>query len=96
MPENMMENARIQSAQATINACKSLLADSDYQLIKIVEGMLSCKSIAELLAWFATSLTACGALIENRIKWRAAINAAEAEIAEEEQAIAASLTAENE
>ena len=85
----MMENERIQNAQARINAYKSLLADSDYQIYKIVEGMLSCKTFTELLTWFATALAEHGNLIQKRVEWRAAINAAESEIAAEEAAIAA-------
>ena len=79
----MIENEKIQNAQARINACKSLLADSDYQIYKIVEGMLSCKTFTDLLVWFATVLAEYGDLIERRVQWRADINEAEIIIAQQ-------------
>lgn len=55
----------------------------------MVEGMLVCESVGELMQWFKSAILNHGELIEQRKKWREDVNAAEAEIAAEEAAIAA-------
>ena len=79
----MMENERIQNAQARINACKSLLDNSDYILIRIVERMISCETFEELLSVFKSAITESGKEISDRAQWRSSINDSEEEISAE-------------
>lgn len=65
---------------AEINALKSLLSDSDYQLLKMVENLAGCTSILEILAVFKSFLSDFGDLVNSRKTWRANINLLEAEL----------------
>ena len=55
-----------------ITALKSLLQDSDYQLIKLIENLAGCTS-KSFLAEF-------GELVNSRKTWREKINLLEAEL----------------
>lgn len=66
--------------QGEINARKSLLADSDYQMIKLVENMADCTTITQLVGVFKDFLTGFKDLVANRRKWRDEINAYEKEL----------------
>lgn len=65
---------------AEINALKSLLSDSDYQLLKMVENLAGCTSILEILAVFKSFLSDFGDLVNSRKAWRENINLLEAEL----------------
>lgn len=65
---------------AEITALKSLLTESDYQLIKMLENLAGCTSILEILAVFKSFLTDFGELVNNRKTWRENINTLEAEL----------------
>ncbi len=65
---------------AEINALKSLLSDSDYQLLKMVENLAGCTSILEILAVFKSFLSDFGDLVNSRKTWRENINLLEAEL----------------
>lgn len=65
---------------AEITALKSLLTESDYQLIKMLENLAGCTSIVEILAVFKSFLTDFGELVANRKQWREDINTLEAEL----------------
>lgn len=65
---------------AEITALKSLLSESDYQLIKMLENLAGCTSILEILAVFKSFLTDFGELVSNRKIWRENINTLEAEL----------------
>lgn len=65
---------------AEITALKSLLTESDYQLIKMLENLAGCTSIIEILAVFKSFLTDFGELVTNRKQWREDINTLEAEL----------------
>lgn len=65
---------------AEITALKSLLTESDYQLIKMLENLAGCTSILDILAVFKSFLTDFGELVNNRKTWRENINTLEAEL----------------
>lgn len=65
---------------AEITALKSLLAESDYQLIKMLESLAGCTSLFDILAVFKSFLTDFGELVNNRKTWRENINTLEAEL----------------
>lgn len=65
---------------AEITALKSLLAESDYQLIKMLENLAGCTSLLDILAVFKSFLTDFGELVNNRKTWRENINTLEAEL----------------
>ncbi|MGN0735213.1 MAG: hypothetical protein ACI4LP_05270 [Anaerovoracaceae bacterium] len=65
---------------AEINALKSLLSDSDYQLLKMVENLAGCTSILEILAVFKSFLSDFGDLVNSRKTWRENINLLEEEL----------------
>lgn len=65
---------------AEITALKSLLTESDYQLIKMLENLAGCTSILEILAVFKSFLTDFGELVNSRKTWRENINLLEAEL----------------
>lgn len=65
---------------AEITALKSLLSESDYQLIKMLESLAGCTSLLDILAVFKSFLTDFGELVNNRKTWRENINLLEAEL----------------
>lgn len=65
---------------AEITALKSLLAESDYQLIKMLENLAGCTSILDIMAVFKSFLTDFGELVNDRKTWRENINTLEAEL----------------
>ncbi len=65
---------------AEITALKSLLSESDYQLIKMLENLAGCTSLLDILAVFKSFLTDFGELVSNRKIWRKNINTLEAEL----------------
>ena len=77
-----MENERVQEAQARINACKSLLTDTDYIIIKATEEMFSCETFEELLEVFKNVKAEYGEAISARKNWRSDIDAEQIKINE--------------
>lgn len=75
-----MENENNHEAHARLNACKSLLSDTDYLLIKAVEDMVACETIEELLEVFKSVKEEHGKAISDRKMWRNDINAAQTQI----------------
>ena len=73
-------NERRNQIRGEITALKSLLQDSDYQLIKMLENLAGCTSILEILAVFKDFITNFGDLVKDRKKWREDINLLEAEL----------------
>lgn len=69
-----------ESITAEITALKSLLTESDYQLIKMLENLAGCTSILDILAVFKSFLTDFGELVNDRKTWRENINTLEAEL----------------
>lgn len=69
-----------ESITAEIAALKSLLTESDYQLIKMLENLAGCTSILDILAVFKSFLTDFGELVNDRKTWRENINTLEAEL----------------
>lgn len=65
---------------AEITALKSLLTESDYQLIKMLESLAGCTSLLDILAVFKSFLTDFGELVNDRKAWRENINTLEAEL----------------
>lgn len=64
--------------QGEITACKSLLADNDYTIIKTLEGLLSCTSITDFVALIQGVAEDVLALKDRRQEWRNKINEMEA------------------
>ena len=73
-------NEKRENIVAEITALKSLLADSDYQLLKMVENLAGCTSILEILAVFKSFLSDFGDLVNSRKSWREKINLLESEL----------------
>lgn len=75
-----MDDEKRNEINGEITALKSLLQDTDYQLIKMLENLAGCTSIIDILATFKTFLTEFGELVNNRKTWRENINLLEAEL----------------
>lgn len=78
-----------QEIQGEINACKQLLADSDYSILKTLEGLLSCTSATGMIAYLKDLTGEIAELVKQRRAWRDKVNDLEAqfETAEDEQAL---------
>lgn len=61
-----------------ITAIKSLLIDTDYQIIKAAETLLSCKSVTEIVKALTDIGEDIAATMAKRVQWRAKINELEA------------------
>lgn len=66
-----------------INACKQLLADSDYTIIKTIEGLLSCTSAIDMIAYLKGIADDVMALKDKRQAWRDTINRLEEQLEQE-------------
>lgn len=60
--------------EAEIRACKSLLNDSDYLMIKLFEQLIQCETASDMAALFNSFSEERGELVANRTKWRNTIN----------------------
>ena len=60
-----------------IMACKSLLNESDYQLMKMLESLTDCTTATGLIKVLASFRDEFKELVANRIKWRATVNECE-------------------
>lgn len=83
----MTNNEKRQRINEEITALKSLLADTDYNALKLIEDLVvTMKSanavnfIAKYLEWLIKAVMEFGAVIDQRIAWRARINELETEL----------------
>lgn len=67
--------------QGEITACKMMLADSDYAVLKTVEGLLSCTSVSDMLRYILDVPDDIMDKVRKRAQWRRTINAFEDELA---------------
>ena len=65
-----------------INALKSLLNNSDYQIIKLMESLASCTTAVSLLTALKEFTVTFGELVTKRQQWRAKINELEEQLVE--------------
>lgn len=86
-----------QEIQGEITACKSLLSDSDYSILKTLEGMLTCTSASGIIAYLKELTEELFALKVKRQAWRDRINEMEAQLAalDAEETNAEQVEAEN-
>lgn len=70
-----------QEIQGEITACKSLLADSDYSILKTLEGMMTCTSATGIINYLKEITEELLALKDKRQEWRDKINELEAQLA---------------
>lgn len=69
-----------QEIQGEITACKSLLADSDYSILKTLEGLMTCTSATGIINYFKEITEELLALKDKRQEWRDKINELEAQL----------------
>ena len=62
------------NALGEITALKSLLADSDYSILKTLEGLLSCTSATGIIAFLKDVTADIKDIATKRAEWRARIN----------------------
>ena len=72
--EEWIEYTPEELAEREANEARSGLAASDYVVIKAGEALLSCASIAELLATLADMRKAHRDILSARAKWRERLN----------------------
>lgn len=68
------------NALGEITALKSLLADSDYSILKTLEGLLSCTSATGIIAFLKDVTADIKDIATKRAEWRARINELEEQI----------------
>lgn len=71
---------RTTQIQGEINARKSLLKDSDYEIIKAMESLVGCTSLADILTALKNFATQFSDLVKKRQAWRKEINELEDEL----------------
>lgn len=64
-----------------IEACKLLLNDSDYSIIKTLEGMIACTSATGIITYLKEITDELRTLKDKRQAWRDRINDLEAQLA---------------
>ena len=64
-----------------IEACKLLLNDSDYSILKTLEGMIACTSATGILTYLKEITDELRTLKDKRQAWRDRINDLEAQLA---------------
>lgn len=76
-----------QEIQGEITACKQLLADSDFSILKTLEGLLSCTSATGMITYLKGLTGDLAELVRQRQAWRDKVNDLEAQLdtAEDEQ-----------
>lgn len=62
------------SVRGEITALKSLLADSDYSILKTLEGLLNCTSATGIIAFLKDVTSDIKEIATKRAAWRARIN----------------------
>lgn len=66
--------------QGEINACKSLLADSDYKILKSLEQLVGCTSIVEVIDCIKGIGETAMEISRKRQQWRDTINTMEEQL----------------
>lgn len=86
-----MEDLReeISAIEAEINAMKSLLANSDYEIIKLAESLADCNSSTEIVKAIKAFWGDYQAIVEKRRSWRERIRELQAEADEKAEALSA-------
>ena len=64
-----------------IEACKLLLNDSDYSIIKTLEGLIACTSATGIITYLKEITDELRTLKDKRQAWRDRINDLEAQLA---------------
>lgn len=64
-----------------IEACKLLLNDSDYSILKTLEGMIACTSATGIITYLKDITEELRTLKDKRQAWRDRINDLEAQLA---------------
>ena len=71
-----------QEVLGEITACKQLLADSDYSILKSLEGLLTCTSATGMISYLKDLTSEMLALKVQRQEWRDKINILEKQLEE--------------
>ena len=74
MPNTTNNTQNSTNALGEITALKSLLADSDYSILKTLEGLLSCTSATGIIAFLKDVTADIKDIATKRAEWRALIN----------------------
>mgnify|MGYP001658370258 FL=1 len=74
MPNTTNNTQNSTNALGEITALKSLLADSDYSILKTLEGLLSCTSATGIIAFLKDVTADIKDIATKRAEWRARIN----------------------
>lgn len=69
-----------QEIQGEITACKQLLADSDFSILKTLEGLLSCTSATGMITYLKGLTGDLAELVQRRQAWRDKVNDLEAQL----------------
>lgn len=69
-------------ALGEITALKSLLADSDYSILKTLEGLLNCTSATGIISFLKDVTTEIKEIAAKRAAWRERINELEKQFPE--------------
>lgn len=69
-------------ALGEITALKSLLADSDYSILKTLEGLLNCTSATGIISFLKDVTTEIKEIAAKRAAWRERINELEEQFPE--------------
>lgn len=69
-------------ALGEITALKSLLADSDYSILKTLEGLLNCTSATGIISFLKDVTTEIKEIAAKRAAWRERINEIEKQFPE--------------
>lgn len=68
---NMQNDTNV---RGEITALKSLLADSDYSILKTLEGLLNCTSATGIITFLKDVTSDIKEIVAKRAAWRARIN----------------------
>lgn len=74
MPNTTNNTQNSTNALGEITALKSLLSDSDYSILKTLEGLLSCTSATGIIAFLKDVTADIKDIATKRAEWRARIN----------------------
>ena len=84
-----MDKTNRSDLMGEITACKNLLGETDYQLIKMLESMTSATTATGLIAMLKSFASDFKEVVADRIKWRETINECEEALAKLDAAEAA-------
>lgn len=69
-----MTDVERENMENEMRACKQLLTNSDYSILKSVEDLFSCTDVAGLLSFLTNIHETIKSIIESRVAWRKRIN----------------------